>query len=643
MRRTLILLLAVCIGHAAAQIPEPAASVPADPNSTVPKAKDSKPAWLNDYVRGVVDTLMEENDQAGFSVAVTGTDRPWLLEGYGLADAEEGRPADADTLFRIGSISKTFIWTAAMMLVDRGELDLDRDVNDYLQNLQVPEAFDAPVTMRHLMTHTAGFENTFAIFTLPDDDPRTRAEVLAATQPERVFAPGARPSYSNWGSELAAQVVAYVAGMPYERFLQREILDPLGMDSTTMALPGEMPPDLAARMSAGHRRANGRFTIEDLMPLGPLGAAGAVASTASDMARWMRFHLNGGELDGVRLMSPETHARMWTLSFGAPEAAPGMAHGFMRQRVGDVVRIGHGGATAWFFSMMWLEPERGIGVFASSNTGGDRVGPRLADRIFERLTGMGSQALETAPTEAVDLGAYEGDYVTNRRSFTTLTRAGVRSVSLSVQAAPDEEGVLLARGGGDVRRLTPVPGVPDLFQDPDGQRFRFLREHGEVVSVIEANGAMSSERVGGVEHPRTLNILGAATVILAITLLLGFWRRWKHVPETTTDGRRAAVAGLMSAVIVVVYVAIFATATASVAGIAPNAWPDFPTPAVVAAAWSGWGVAAAAVLVLVGLFHAWRGSAWGWFRRLHYTAFALALTACAWLLWHWKFYGAQLV
>jgi CubicO group peptidase (beta-lactamase class C family) len=532
-----------------------------------------------------------------------------------------------------------------MMLVDRGELelDLDPDVNDYLKDLEVPEAFGAPVTMRHLMTHTAGFEDTLAISTVPEDDPRTRAEVLAATRPDRVFPPGARPSYSNWGAELAAQVVADIAGMPYKQFLQREILGPLGMDSTTMALPGEMPPDLAERISAGHRRANGWFTTEDLRRPGPLGAAGAVASTASDMARWMRFHLNGGELDGVRLMSPQTHARMWTLSFDHPEAAPGMAHGFWRQPVGDIVRIGHGGVTAWFFSMMWLEPEQGIGVFASSNTGGDGVGERLANRIFARLTGMDSRALETGPTEAVDLAAYEGDYVTNRRSFTTLTRAGVRSVSLSVQAAPDEEGVLLARSGGEVRRLTAVPGVPDLFQDPDGQRFRFLRERGEVVSVVGAYGTTSSERVGGVDHPRTLNLTGSATVILAITTLLGFWRRWKHVPETTTDGRRAATAGVVSAVIVFVYVATLVAAMASVAGMAPNAGPEYPTPAVVAAAWSGWGVAAAAVLMLVGLFHAWRGSRWGWFRRLHYTAFALALTACAWLLWHWKFYGAPLV
>ena len=635
IRRVVMLAFMIGFGHVGAQS--------AGMDDSPPKESSSAPAPadLAAYVEGVVDTFRDEYDQAGFSLAVTGTDRPWLLEGYGLADAEAGRPADADTLFRIGSISKTFTWTAAMMLVDRGELDLDRDVNDYLQNLQVPEAFDAPVTMRHLMTHTAGFENTRAIFTVPDDDPRTRAEVLAATRPERVFPPGARPSYSNWGSELAAQVVADVAGVPFEQFLQREILDPLDMDSTTMALPGEMAPDLAERMSAGHRRANGWFTTEDLMPRGPLGAAGAVASTASDMVRWMRFHLNGGELDGVRLMSPETHARMWTLSFDHPEAAPGTVHGFFRQPIGDVVRIGHGGATAWFFSMMWLEPEQGIGVFASSNTGGDRVGIRLADRIFARLTGLDTQAPISTPDEAVDLAAYEGDYVTNRRSFTT--RTGFRGVSLSVQAAPDEQGVLLARGDGDVRRLTPVPGVPDLFQDPDGQRFRFLRERGEVVSVVEAYGVMSSERVGSVDHPRTLIIVSAATVILAITMLLGFWRRWKHEPETTTDGRRAAMAGGASAVIVFVYVVILVAAMASVAGMAPNAWPEYPTPAVVVAAWAGWGVAAAAVLMLVGLFHAWRGSRWGWFRRLHYTAFALALTACAWLLWHWKFYGAPLV
>ena len=530
-----------------------------------------------------------------------------------------------------------------MLPVERGQLDLDRDVNDYLREIKLAEAFDAPVTMRHLMTHTAGFEDTFAIFALADDDPRSRAQALADTQPARVFAPGARVSYSNWGSELAAQVVADVSGRTYAEFLQTEVLTPLRLESTTLAVPGEMAPGLAAGLARGHRLERGRLVEQEYTPTGPLRAAGAMFSSASDMARWMRFHLNEGELDGVRLLSAATHRTLFSQPWGPPGDLPGFAHGFVRRDIGGALQVGHGGAIGAFYSMMWLEPRRGIGVFAASNTAGARVGPRVADRLFEHLAGIPAQAQPSAPTQAVDLQPYVGDYLTNRRSFTRMVRAGERAVTARVRESGEVPARLQVTLRGEVELYAPVAGREHVFENARGERLRFLVEGAQAVAMVDAVGAHTHERLQGIDHPHLLNGIGAATVLLAVTTLLGLWRRWRLQPEATAAGRWAARAGVGSAVLVLTYATLLVLALASVARVPSHRFSDFPTPEVSALAMLGWALPVAALALLALLPSAWRAGGWHWARRLHYTMFAICLAACAALLWHWKFYGAAIL
>ncbi|MEO8011614.1 MAG: serine hydrolase domain-containing protein, partial [Dokdonella sp.] len=198
----------------------------------------SAAAGLSAYVDGVVSSFQREHGLAALTVAVVKDDDLLLGRAYGFSDIEGARRAEAETsLFRIGSVSKTFTWTAVMMLVERGLLDLDADLNGYLKQVKVNEAFGQPVTMRQLMHHRAGFEDSLRLFAVADDDTRSLAELLAEHLPKRVYPPGMRTSYSNWGAGLAAQVVEDVAGEPYGVFLQREILDPLGMRDTTWTPP----------------------------------------------------------------------------------------------------------------------------------------------------------------------------------------------------------------------------------------------------------------------------------------------------------------------------------------------------------------------------------------------------------------------
>ncbi|MEM1080675.1 MAG: serine hydrolase domain-containing protein [Pseudomonadota bacterium] len=625
-----------------------AQDVPLEVEPAVPviKSNGTDDQHLTHYVQGVVDALRFEYDQAGVSIAITDMSQPLLLDGYGWANTESGARVDADTLFQIGSVSKLFIWTSVMLLVDRGELDLDEYVNTYLSRVQVAEAFDTPVTMRHLMTHTAGFEDSIALFLFDLNDPRSRSEALAEIQPARVFAPGARTSYSNWGSELAAQVVADISGVEYEVFLQRELLDPLGMNSTSMTPPEQLPPELADRMSAGHRFVNGQFQLEAYLSQGPFGASGRIASSAEDMARWMRFHLNRGVLDGVRLMSAETHDRMWSMSFDHPQAAPGLAHGFMRRELHGEVLLGHGGSTRTFHTFLHLIPEQGIGVYVSSNTEDRPIGVTVAQRLVEYLTGMPEPSIFVRADDAsLDVQPYVGDYLLNRRSFTTMTRASVRNPSLSVRSTDASPGILsveykIGRMRGNTQRYAALVDEPDVFETHNGQRIRFVREDDQVVAVNTPWGVHSHERVEGIHHPGTLNLIGGLTLLLSITTLLGAWRRWKHQPERTSAGKKAALAAVLSALAAIIYVVLLVMTLAAAADF--RDYSAYPMPIVQVLSGFGWVIVIAALAMAAGTVLVWRKTDWGWWRRTHYSVYALLFIATTGLLWHDQFFGAPL-
>lgn len=629
----LAIALALAGGPASGQDEAQGASPPEDP--------------LAAFADGLAAAYLYDHNLPGLTISVTAPDAVRVLRGYGFADVDRARPVDPETtLFRIGSISKTFIWTAVMMQVDAGRLDLDADVNEYLDEIEIPDTFPAPVTMRHLMTHTPGFEIPVKLFVPRDDDPRSLAEVLSMSQPARVFPPGARTSYSNWGSGLAAHIVERVAGKPYDRVLREDLLLPLGMNDTCMAAPGALEPPAAARLATGYAYTAGRHQPTDLSQLGPFESIGAIVSTAADMTRWMRFHLNGGELDGVRLLSPEAHAVLWQRAFDDPAAATGVSHGFQVKMNGNLTVIGHGGTTAAFLSDMMLAPELGIGVYASQNsaqTGGGAAVRSITQRIIERAAELQGVALTPGtPGTMGDPAEYAGAYVNNRRPFTTMARVFWLPVTLSV--APSDDGGLVVSTGSTAYRYLPVVGAPDLFENARGERIRFLRDaDGTVVAVQDGMGVHSHERVTGVDAPATLGLLAGAVLLLAITTLLGFWRRWKHVPERTAAGRRAASVAFIGACVVLAYVAVTALALAEAASLGAADYGRLPTTLWKVFGMAGYVLAATAALAVVALWPAWNGSAWPVLRRLHYSAFALGLAGLAWMLWYWRFYAAPYI
>ena len=285
------------------------------------------PVELRGFVDGVMEAQQKAQHFAGAVVVVVRGGQVILQRGYGYADFPERKPVDPErTLFRVASNSKMFVWTAVMQLVEKGVLDLHTDVNRYLKGFQIPATFPEPVTMEHLMTHTAGFEDhVIGLFSETPDSMRPLAELMRTQMPRRVFPPGQVPAYSNYGTTLAALIVEQLSGVPYGRYLEDDLLKPLGMKHASLIQP--LPGELAGDMSKGYQWSGGRLR-EHKFEFVPWGPCGGMSVSGADMARFMIAHLNDGASGEIRILRPET-ARLMRTRLSSPYGmATGMLHGF---------------------------------------------------------------------------------------------------------------------------------------------------------------------------------------------------------------------------------------------------------------------------------------------------------------------------
>ncbi|MEM9170658.1 MAG: serine hydrolase domain-containing protein, partial [Pseudomonadota bacterium] len=364
-----------------------AQETPRDPSTTADAPGTPSGATLPDglgtFLDGYAAAHLADRYPPALMVAVATADET-LIRVYGTADAATGAPATPDTLFRIASISKTFVWTAVMILADEGKLDLDADVNTLQSAVTIPEAFGAPVTLNDIMAHRGGFEDTFGVF-VGADSGLTAGALLDRARPERVAPPGERTAYSNWATTLAAVIVETAAGQPFEDFVAERLLAPLAMTSTALRDPQSAPEralnDLAldARTAAPHVQEAGAASAVVHDRLEPVFAAGAASLSARDAAKWMQFFLRRGRApDGAPILSTKTFETMRTRQFNDRPDAPDFAHGFMEAEIAGLPTYGHAGTLSGFIAEMRIVPDLGIGVFVAVN-GAERI--RLPDLV----------------------------------------------------------------------------------------------------------------------------------------------------------------------------------------------------------------------------------------------------------------------
>ena len=486
--------------------------------------------WLD----GWMTARLAGDRVAGAVVSVVRGGQILLAKGYGKADVAGGVPADAErTLFRIGSISKLFVWTSVMQLVEQGAVQLDADVNDYLDDVEVPTAYERPVTLADLMTHSAGFEDhVIGLFGNDSTDLQPMSLLLNREMPARVRPPGETSAYSNHGTAIAMQVVEDVTDQPWIEYIEENILEPLRLASTTFRQP--VPEELLPRLSKGYSRGGTRAQPFEYVPLAPVGAA---SSTATDMAAFMIAHLQMGTLRGRSILESATAQRMQSELFrNAPGANP-FLHGFADLSRGDRRIIGHGGDTFWFHSQLSLLPEHDLGIFVSFNTEGGNAGALVAD-FLDRY--FGESETPTPTYAAEDLDRFEGTFRSNRYSHSDFTKVSALVGGVSVTAEGDS--LLLIDMGAD-QRWTAVE--PLVFQSTTSDRRIAFREDadGKITHAFLADVPyLGLERVpwmekAGVHMPLAL---GAGVLFLLATLGLPipwyFRRKYEHQPEDVIPG-----------------------------------------------------------------------------------------------------------
>jgi CubicO group peptidase (beta-lactamase class C family) len=318
-------------------------------------------AWLDGYLPYALKT----GDVAGAVVVVVKDGAVLTSRGYGFADVEKRKPVDPKlTLFRPGSVSKLFTWTAVMQMVEQGKIDLDADINQYL-DFKVTGKDGKPITMRNLMQHTAGFEEQAkGIISAKNDLPAYDA-LLKRWVPERVFAVGSTPAYSNYGASLAGYIVQRVSGESFDDYIDHHIFEPLEMRHSTFRQP--LPAALAPLMSNGYRTASD--PAQPFEFIGP-APAGSMSSPGEDMANFMIAQLQDGEFHGKRILRAETARTMHDSPLTLLPPLNRMELGFFETNINGREVIGHLGDTDWFHTSLHLFMKENVGFYVSFNSQG---------------------------------------------------------------------------------------------------------------------------------------------------------------------------------------------------------------------------------------------------------------------------------
>lgn len=592
------------------------------------------PAELEAFIDGIMAVHLETNHVAGATIAVVKDGRLFFAKGYGYADIKNKKPVLADrTMFRPGSTSKLFTWTAVMQLYEQGKIDLDADVNTYLKDFKIPATYPQPITMKHLLSHMPGFESLFTgMLARTDKDLSPLGKWLATHMPVRVRPPGKVISYSNYGVALAGYIVEVIAGMPFEEYVEQNIFKPLGMERSSFREP--LPAALAPDMSVAYTYENGLFKTEDFELFNGY-PAGSASACATDMAKFMIAHLQNGQFGDQRILKEETAKLMHTRLFSPDPRIAGNAHGFWEADFNGLHLIEHGGDTIYFHSQIVLIPEKNLGWFVSYNSPNGPARGELFEAFLNRYYPLATPRpeLKALPDSAQRLKQISGTYGVTGRSYKTFEK--FVGLLMAIKVSPTKEGNLLI----GARQYVEIE--PFVFQQLEGQDKIFFKADASdrtTYAFLMPYNAMV--KLTWYQTPAFHYFLLGFCVFLFISAVLG----WPLAALSRILCRRKCegvaapksarwLAGVMSGLFVVFPLCVLGSVS-NLKALLLNVPPLFK-----------FGLALPLIAVLLGvgvLFYmlkAWRKGYWTLCQRLHYTLVFVAALVFIWLLNYWNFLG----
>ncbi|MEZ5498281.1 MAG: serine hydrolase domain-containing protein [Steroidobacteraceae bacterium] len=605
-------------------------------------------AALESFVDGVVEPTMSANKSPSGVVVIAKDGQVILAKGYGYKDVATAEPVDPQTtLFRPGSVSKLFTWMAVMQLVDQGKLDLDADVNGYLKKVRIKEAFGKPVTLRHIMTHTAGFEDGALGYLIVDDPGRIMplADSMERYQPKRVNAPGTHTAYSNYATSIAGLIVADISGLSFNEYIKTQILQPLGMQHATFDEP--LPATLAADMAKSYTVETGGFVEKPFEIVSNFGPAGALSASGTDMVRFAQAVLNGGELDGNRIIGEATLATMLTRAFSHDPRLMGMALGFYEEEHNGTRLVGHGGDTQWFHSYLGIDQTHNLAFFVSFGApGGSAVRSAFTPALYNEYF----PAAVTRPVPPKDFAKtaqrYAGNYGFWRNNFSSIEKLlGLGSV---MQVAPTKDDTLVLAFAGNAKQYVQVDKNLFVELDPNislvagisPQRLAFQEDASGTITgfVLDGLPFMSLRKLPLAATPNfNFSLLGASLLVFVLVLLRRFFQR-KAIKAQVPNDRAATSAAVWAAaanllVVVAGLVVVLIVKDKLFTGIPFlfKAWLVLPVLATIAG-----------IYLLYRTVLVWRNARLGGFwARVRYSVIALCALFMCWFYWYWNVLGFQ--
>lgn len=392
-----------------------------------------------DFFNTQIPEIMEEHNLVGVVFSLVNKDRILFSKGYGYSDIENQVKVDPDrTLFRVASISKLFTWTAIMQLTEQGKIDINENVNTYLGDIKIPDIFAKPITIRNILTHTPGFEDNILSLSAKDEtEIKSLKKVIIQNMVKRIRPPGEEICYSNYGACLAGYIIENVTGIPFEKYIEENILKPLNMSSSTFYQP--VPERLIDTLSKGYAIKN-KIPVEKSYEYVQGAPAAGLSTTARDMARFLIFHLNqGSHKKGI--LKSETIKKMHTTLFRPDPKSGGFAHGLIDSKRNELRILWHGGNLLYFHSYFIFCPEKNWGIFLSTNTGTGMVALHYLYEDFMNRFFPASPGKEIAIRNTRPLEEYTGSFGANRRSVSDFSKLYSIFLKIDVKLSKDKKGL----------------------------------------------------------------------------------------------------------------------------------------------------------------------------------------------------------
>ncbi len=563
----------------------------------------------------------------GAVVSVVHNGKVLFKAGYGFAELESRTQADPDrSLFRIASITKPFVWTAIMQLVEQGRLSVDDPVDQYL-DFRIPATYQEPIRIRHLLTHTPGFEEKGT-----GNSARTVEGVtplgqhLVKAMPARVRPPGEHASYSNYGTALAAYIVERISGQTWADYIDEHILKPLEMTSTNTQLV--MTDELKARHATGYKYQGGRFKATDYEYFKDI-PAGHISTTADDMTHFMLAHLNNGTFKSRRILQKETALKMREPLFDPHPGLSPMLHGFYRADRNGLEIFGHGGDVNQFHSNLSLIPQHDLGVFVSFNSDpAASARGNLVAAFIDHFFG-GEYLPEPPALFETDLGPYTGQYLSLRSNYSTFEKLSMLVGGVTVSEQDNE--LLLA--GGNVSRW--IPTAQDRFTAKYArQTMVFERDAGGAVTHMLINSPLGTfRRLTGLDSPGLQRLMLGTLILIALLAAIGYaYRLLRPASQVVQLPRREVVLAWVHCTLLI---GLYTYLVIKLNGDVQEFNYGMPTSAHLVLLLMALNLLPGVAIVVLSARH-WLQTMGTTFARIRYTFVAVAAVLNLWICWYFN-------